>query len=63
MSADLEEVGNNLFYNKQPAMWKKRSYPSLKPLAGYVADQQLRLKFFTDWLMQKPPAVFWISGE
>ena len=43
-------------------MWKARSYPSLKPLSAYVADQQDRLGFFRDWLVNKPPAVFWVSG-
>jgi dynein heavy chain len=62
MSSDLEVLGNALFVNRIPAMWKARSYPSLKPLSGYISDQQLRLQFFTDWLMKKPPSVFWISG-
>jgi dynein heavy chain len=43
-------------------MWKARSYPSLKPLSGYIADQQTRLTFFTDWLNHKIPSVFWLSG-
>jgi dynein heavy chain len=62
MSAELDELGSQMFFNKIPALWKKRSYPSLKPLAGYVSDQQVRLAFFTDWLKEKPPAVFWLSG-
>lgn len=43
-------------------MWKARSYPSLKPLSGYIGDQQERLVFFRDWLEQEPPAVFWLSS-
>jgi dynein heavy chain len=45
-------------------MWRDqgRSYPSLKPLAGYVADLLLRLEFFEQWLTDKPPAVYWISS-
>jgi dynein heavy chain len=62
MSAELETLGSALFFNRIPAMWKAKSYPSLKPLAGYVADQALRLEFFGDWLKNKPPTVFWISG-
>jgi dynein heavy chain len=62
MSLELEGVGNQLSINRIPDLWKKRSYPSLRPLAGYIADQQLRLKFFADWLQKKPPPVFWISG-
>jgi dynein heavy chain len=62
MSSELEVLGNALFVNRIPLLWKSRSYPSLKPLAGYISDQQERLKFFSDWLMEKPPTVFWISG-
>jgi dynein heavy chain len=62
MSSELEILGNALFVNRIPLLWKSRSYPSLKPLSGYIQDQQERLKFFHDWLMEKPPSVFWISG-
>ena len=62
MSSELEVLGNSLYINRTPAMWKARSYPSLKPLSGYVNDQQDRLAFFREWLNNKPPAVYWISG-
>lgn len=62
MSSELEIFGNSLFMNRIPLLWKSRSYPSLKPLSGYIADQQKRLKFFMDWLLLKPPSVYWISG-
>jgi len=62
MSSELEVLGNALFVNRNPSMWKARSYPSLKPLSGYIADQQERLAFFKDWLENKPPPVFWLSG-
>jgi len=62
MSADLETLGNALYYGTLPAMWKKKSYPSLKPLAGYSSDLFARLEFFDNWLETKPPPVFWLSG-
>jgi len=62
MSSELEALGNQLFVNRVPLIWKSVSYPSLKPLSSYITDQQARLDFFKDWLINKPPAVFWISG-
>lgn len=62
MSAELENVSQSLFYGKIPALWASKSYPSLKPLGGYVADLLERISFFHKWLMEKPPVVYWISG-
>jgi len=62
MDADLESLANALMTGARPAMWMKRSYPSLKPLGGYVADMMRRLKFFADWIKDGIPQDFWISG-
>eukprot|EP01041_Mallomonas_annulata_P000989 gene989-1935_t len=62
MSLELEVLGSALFFNTIPKLWKSASYPSLKPLASYVSDLQIRLQFFDDWLQGAPPAVFWLSG-
>lgn len=43
-------------------MWLRRSFPSLKPLGGYVKELLERMAFFSDWLKQGMPSVFWISG-
>jgi dynein heavy chain len=62
MDADLEALANSLVVGQRPAMWMKRSYPSLKPLGGYVLDLTRRLAFFQDWIDNGIPKDFWISG-
>jgi len=46
LSSQLEEALNTLISAKVPKMWLKKSYPSLKPLAGYIKDLKERLNFF-----------------
>jgi len=62
MSADLEAAFFSIFDGKTPAMWLGKSYPSLKPLGGYVNDLVERLKFFQKWIDEGIPITFWLSG-
>ncbi|CAK9103626.1 Dynein axonemal heavy chain 7 (Axonemal beta dynein heavy chain 7) (Ciliary dynein heavy chain 7) (Dynein heavy chain-like protein 2) (hDHC2) [Durusdinium trenchii] len=62
MSSELETVFNALVDGTIPALWRTKSYPSLKSLAGYVADLYERLRFFQSWVADGAPVVFWISG-
>ena len=62
MSGELEGLAQALYNGQLPAMWSSKSYPSLKPLAGYVQDLLRRLDFFTTWMNNGPPTVFWLSG-
>ncbi len=62
MSLELEAVGNSLFDNIVPALWAKKAYPSLKPLASWVVDFIQRLKFMQDWVDNGAPKTFWLSG-
>jgi len=48
--------------NSIPEKWRKKSYPSRKPLMGYVADLKRRLEMLDTWIKEGQPTVFWISG-
>jgi len=63
MSGDLEQMGNDMVLSQVPKLWGKVSYPSLKPLGGWVTDLLQRLEFLNSWMQDgKAPPLFWISG-
>ncbi|CAG7837267.1 unnamed protein product [Allacma fusca] len=62
MTPDLDEVFKNMLIGKVPGVWASKSYPSLKPLGGYILDLLGRLKFLQDWIDDGEPPVFWLSG-
>jgi dynein heavy chain len=39
-----------------------KSYPSKKSLGGYIEDLKKRIEFFTDWIENGTPSLFWLSG-
>jgi dynein heavy chain len=43
MSMELERMFNSFFNSKVPENWENVAYPSLKPLASWVADLIERL--------------------
>ena len=61
MSTAIETTLRTLFDGKVPKAWMGVSYPSLKPLGGYIADLKQRIEFFKNWLNHGQPVVFEIS--
>jgi dynein heavy chain, axonemal len=62
MSATLERVGTEMFFGRVPSLWLKSSYPSLKPLGGYVSDLVQRTTFLDTWIRDGTPNIFWLPG-
>ena len=62
MSGELESVYTAIRENKVPVLWKKKSYPSLKPLGSYIEDLVRRLNFLGDWFKDAAPPLFWLPG-
>ena len=62
MSSELEGAYKSIAVNQIPELWKKASYPSLKPLGSYMDDLYRRLKMLSDWYEGSPPPTFWLSG-
>jgi len=62
LSAELEAMGDSMFDQKVPALWTKKSYPSLKPLGPWYRDLLARLTFLTTWIENGVPNTYWISG-
>lgn len=42
MSPQLEEINRSLIVGRVPSSWASKSYPSLKPLGGYITDLLFR---------------------
>ncbi|XP_054012221.1 dynein axonemal heavy chain 6 [Hylaeus anthracinus] len=63
MSEELENVFTALVNNQVPQMWHNVNvYPSLKTLASWLRNLELRIDFIQIWFTDVKPTSFWISG-
>eukprot|EP00892_Ulva_mutabilis_P004868 jgi/Ulvmu1/2753/UM014_0211.1 len=62
LSSSLEQVGESLLVGKVPESWLAKSFPSLKPLGPYIKEVLERCSFFSGWVENGPPVVFWLTG-
>lgn len=62
MTLELEEMGNSVRINQVPAIWNKKSYPSLKSLSSYFDDLLQRIEMFRKWAYEGAPNMFWVPG-
>ena len=62
MTSDLDALGNAMYDGKIPAMWAKKSYPSLKPLGAYVSELLRRLDTLQKWIDEGAPPSFGSPG-
>ena len=62
MSQELDEMYLAFQNNVLPGIWRKVSYGSLKPLSSWFKDMIARVNFLRDWLNDKAPLSYWMSG-
>ncbi|KAJ3347122.1 Dynein heavy chain 6, axonemal [Entophlyctis luteolus] len=62
MSSELELVYQSLLNNEVPKAWTAVAYPSLKPLAAWIKDLQLRVSELSAWIDNGQPPCFWLPG-
>ena len=62
MSPTIELVYHSFLDGLVPKLWGDNSYLSLKPLASWINDLILRVKFMSEWLYDGPRISYWISA-
>jgi dynein heavy chain len=64
ISDTMEDLANSLFLDRVPKKWEALAYPSLRGLAAWMSDLQLRIAQLNDWVAapQETPICTWISG-
>lgn len=61
VTAELEEVMLALSQQRVPRLWGS-TYPSLKPLGSWMKDLVQRIEFFSSWVHDHLPTVWWLPA-
>ncbi|XP_029289697.1 LOW QUALITY PROTEIN: dynein heavy chain 6, axonemal [Cottoperca gobio] len=62
MSEEMDRIYTSFLHNQVPTHWANSAYPSLKTLASWVRDLDLRTSLVQTWITRGQPKSFWISG-
>jgi dynein heavy chain len=62
MSPELDLMYTALSKNQVPPNWAEVAYPSIKSLASWIKDLNLRVEFMRSWLKGGHPSCYWLSG-
>ena len=60
MDEEIERVFDDICSGRLPSPW--RTYQSVKGLSDFVADLTQRLAFFSKWVQDGKPSLYWISA-
>lgn len=61
MTDDLDEMAQSLLNNRLPSLWLNHCYKTLKPLASWLEDLQLRKNAISNWIEKGLPPVYWLA--
>jgi dynein heavy chain len=62
MSADLDQLGKEMYNNFVPTLWGAKGFLSLKPLSAWIYELIERIEFLDNWFKGGTPPVYWVSG-
>merc|ERR1711871_955925 len=62
MSEELDLLGDSLFNGFLPALWKKQTPDTQKPLGSWMGHYIRRYEQYDKWINEGEPAVMWLSG-
>jgi dynein heavy chain len=62
MSDALEAMHSALLNGRVPGLWAEVAYPSMRPLASWVADLNARVQFIARWAMLGDMKEYWLPA-